>query len=135
MGRDKARKPRRAKTPRPVPTRQDAQDRYRSAMETWAAAEAQRVRAGEAVTDTKATITVLQAEKTVAQAAADATVRRLEAVRRLRVALPDLRVLWSRFPGLLPEDKFTAAGLTLADFGLVDGDLEVLAAIPRGAAP
>lgn len=135
MGRDKARKPRRAKTPRPAPVRQDARDRYRNAMETWAAAEAQRVQAGEAVAEAKATIVVLQAEKAVAQAAADETARRLEAVGRLRVALPDLRVLWSRFPGLSPEDKFTAAGLTLADLGLVDGDLEVLAAIPRGAAP
>ncbi|WP_331741322.1 hypothetical protein OG760_37290 (plasmid) [Streptomyces sp. NBC_00963] len=52
-------------------------------------------------------------------------------IGRIRLALPALHKLWERYPDLPPAEKFAAAGMTLTDVGLLDGDLEILASVPR----
>ncbi|MFJ7416557.1 hypothetical protein ACIQWZ_38030 [Streptomyces sp. NPDC098077] len=107
-----------------------AQRDYRQAKETLAAAERERVRTEEAVNETKAAIAVLEARKARAEAAADDANRHVAAIGRIRSALPALHKLWERYPDLPPEEKFAAAGMTLTDVGLLDGDLQILASIP-----
>ncbi|MEW1551318.1 hypothetical protein [Streptomyces tsukubensis] len=108
-----------------------AQQDYRRSQEAVAAADSEHVRAVKAVNETKAVIAVLEAQKAQSEAAADNAARHVAAIGRIRSALPALHELWERYPDLPPEEKFAAAGTTLAGVGLLDGDLEILASVPR----
>lgn len=87
--------------------------------------------AQEAVNETKAAIAVLQAQKAQAEDATDSAARHVAVIGRIRLALPALHKLWERYPDLPPAEKFASAGMTLTDVGLLDGDLEILASVPR----
>ncbi|MFB6629914.1 hypothetical protein ACFCWY_08470 [Streptomyces sp. NPDC056362] len=108
-----------------------AQQNYHRSQEAAAAADSEHVRAVEAVNETKAAIAVLQARMARGQDAADNAARHVAAIERIRSALPALHELWERYPDLPPEEKFAAAGMSLTDVGLLDGDLEILASVPR----
>ncbi|MFF4188206.1 hypothetical protein ACFYZ9_33925 [Streptomyces sp. NPDC001691] len=90
----------------------------------WARSEEARIR-------NLSTITVLEADLASRQAVLYETHLHRNAVARLKGALPALYEIWEAHPDLEPADKITAAGFQLADLGLIDGDLEVLATVPR----
>jgi chromosome segregation ATPase len=104
---------------------------YQQAQAAAAAADAEYFRAKEAADQCHAKILSLQTDRDEAAQQAVQASDTLAAVSRIRAALPALGRLWEQYPDLSPEEKFTAAGMTLADAGLADGDLDVLASIPR----
>ncbi|MGW1409518.1 hypothetical protein [Streptomyces sp. NPDC002403] len=109
-----------------------ARDRYRHSKEAEAAALESLATYERKAAAARARVAELEAKQAESDAITDFATRRPDVMDRISPALADLLLLRARFPGLSPAEQFAAAGMTPADLGLLDSDVQHLALIPRG---